>query len=319
MPYKSDAQRRYFNANRAKLEAQGVDVDEWNDSSRGKKLPERAKKKKTEKSAVALLAKLAAESQPLEPPSLRQAAIAGLGGLGTQLGIIHGNNLYYDSQFGLDAKAPKRYSPERRDAYNKLKALYGKNAPLVAATGTRREPAAYYPQSHVVGLSPQLEDEAGHLLAHELGHARQRTFLKSPTYRALRQGGILASLYGSIAPFLRRDPDAARTDALIGTAGMLPTLGIEFDASLRGSNLMKRLAQQEGTWDKMKLLEKLKYRLGAFRGFPTYLATASLPLASYGTRLGLGGYGTKSKPQPKVDSFGEKIKQLVDRVRGQLK
>jgi len=44
MPYKSDAQRRYFNANRAELESQGVDVDEWNESSKGKKLPEKVKK-----------------------------------------------------------------------------------------------------------------------------------------------------------------------------------------------------------------------------------------------------------------------------------
>lgn len=45
MPYKSDAQRRYFNVpeNRNKLEAQGVDVDEWNESSKGKKLPEKVK------------------------------------------------------------------------------------------------------------------------------------------------------------------------------------------------------------------------------------------------------------------------------------
>ena len=44
MPYASDAQRRYFNANRAKLEAQGVDVGEWNSASRGKHLPEHKKK-----------------------------------------------------------------------------------------------------------------------------------------------------------------------------------------------------------------------------------------------------------------------------------
>lgn len=41
MPYVSDAQRRYFNANRAKLEAQGVNVDEWNHASKGMKLPAR--------------------------------------------------------------------------------------------------------------------------------------------------------------------------------------------------------------------------------------------------------------------------------------
>ncbi len=41
MPYKSLAQERYFNANRGKLEAQGVNVDEWNAASKGKKLPKR--------------------------------------------------------------------------------------------------------------------------------------------------------------------------------------------------------------------------------------------------------------------------------------
>lgn len=39
MPYKSLAQERYFNANRKKLEAQGVNVDEWNRASKGMKLP----------------------------------------------------------------------------------------------------------------------------------------------------------------------------------------------------------------------------------------------------------------------------------------
>jgi len=41
MPFASKAQERYFNANRSKLEKQGVDVDEWNQASKGKKLPER--------------------------------------------------------------------------------------------------------------------------------------------------------------------------------------------------------------------------------------------------------------------------------------
>jgi len=41
MPYKSDAQRRYFNANREELEAEGVDVDEWNEASKGKDMPEK--------------------------------------------------------------------------------------------------------------------------------------------------------------------------------------------------------------------------------------------------------------------------------------
>jgi hypothetical protein len=57
MPFKSEAQRAYFNANRAKLEQQGVDVDEWNSASKGMKLPKRAKGK-DKKSSWASLAKL---------------------------------------------------------------------------------------------------------------------------------------------------------------------------------------------------------------------------------------------------------------------
>lgn len=43
MPYVSRAQEAYFNANRAKLEKQGVNVDEWNKASKGKKLPRRVR------------------------------------------------------------------------------------------------------------------------------------------------------------------------------------------------------------------------------------------------------------------------------------
>ena len=47
-------QRRFFNVpkNRAKLETQGVDVGEWNNASRGKDLPEKAKKKRSKKSQI---------------------------------------------------------------------------------------------------------------------------------------------------------------------------------------------------------------------------------------------------------------------------
>lgn len=42
MPFKSRAQQAYMNAHRS----EGVDVDEWNEASRGMKLPKHAKKKK---------------------------------------------------------------------------------------------------------------------------------------------------------------------------------------------------------------------------------------------------------------------------------
>ena len=44
-PYKSDAQRKYFNANKAQLEKQGVNVDEWNDASKGQDVPKHVKRK----------------------------------------------------------------------------------------------------------------------------------------------------------------------------------------------------------------------------------------------------------------------------------
>lgn len=47
MPYKSKAQEAYFNANRKQLEARGVNVDEWNQASKGKKLPTRKRNAKT--------------------------------------------------------------------------------------------------------------------------------------------------------------------------------------------------------------------------------------------------------------------------------
>ena len=49
MPYKSKAQEKFFNANKAKLEKQGVNVNEWNKASKGKKLPAKVKAKKNVK------------------------------------------------------------------------------------------------------------------------------------------------------------------------------------------------------------------------------------------------------------------------------
>lgn len=46
MPYKSLKQMAFFNANREKLEKQGVNVDEWNRESKGMKLKKQATKRK---------------------------------------------------------------------------------------------------------------------------------------------------------------------------------------------------------------------------------------------------------------------------------
>jgi hypothetical protein len=51
MPYKSLSQERFFHANAKKLSKQGVNISEWDKSSKGLKLPMKAKKitKKFEK------------------------------------------------------------------------------------------------------------------------------------------------------------------------------------------------------------------------------------------------------------------------------
>ena len=46
MPYVSQAQAAYFHIHKKELESKGVDVSEWDESSKGKKLPEHKTKKK---------------------------------------------------------------------------------------------------------------------------------------------------------------------------------------------------------------------------------------------------------------------------------
>ncbi len=46
MPFKSKAQQGFMEAHRAELEAHGVNMSEWEQASKGKKLPKRVKKKK---------------------------------------------------------------------------------------------------------------------------------------------------------------------------------------------------------------------------------------------------------------------------------
>ena len=53
MPYKSQAQAAYFNIHKKELEKQGVDVNEWNQASKGKSLPKKASKTKWRDAYVA--------------------------------------------------------------------------------------------------------------------------------------------------------------------------------------------------------------------------------------------------------------------------
>ena len=60
MPYRSEAQMKYFNSHRKELEKEGVNVDEWNNASKGLYLKERVKriaKKKLKKDMLDALTK----------------------------------------------------------------------------------------------------------------------------------------------------------------------------------------------------------------------------------------------------------------------
>lgn len=46
MPYKSKAQAAYFHTHKKELAKQGVNIKEWDNASRGKKLPQHVAKKK---------------------------------------------------------------------------------------------------------------------------------------------------------------------------------------------------------------------------------------------------------------------------------
>ena len=46
MLYKSEAQRKFFHANKESLAKQGINVEAWDKASEGKKLPERVGKPK---------------------------------------------------------------------------------------------------------------------------------------------------------------------------------------------------------------------------------------------------------------------------------
>lgn len=63
MPYVSDAQRKFFNANKAELERKGVDVDEWNSASKGMSLPEHSSKSKMKKKKLGMASGLGHSSK----------------------------------------------------------------------------------------------------------------------------------------------------------------------------------------------------------------------------------------------------------------
>jgi len=105
------------------------------------------------------------------------------------------------------------------------------------------------------------------VLAHEMGHALGGKTLTR--LNALGKKGILPSVLG--AAFLK-DDDNAKHAAMLGTGLMLPTLASEADASRRAFGLLREMGHGR--------IRSAK----PFAMLATYLATASLPGATYAYR-----------------------------------
>jgi len=121
MPYKSEAQRKYFNANRKKLEAEGVDVDHWNEESKGKKLPE--KKAFTPDTSFA---DGYDEAQLREALAERVRMIAQLRAhrdalLDAQSGYVHEKRAYgYSDDYGYIERVPWLNSQSRTEVLERM-------------------------------------------------------------------------------------------------------------------------------------------------------------------------------------------------------
>lgn len=228
MPYKSEAQRRYFNANRKKLESDGVDVDHWNKESKGKKMPEKKAFDLAKKAAYSALLKMSADDDEpygsLETAGRNLAgaslgALPAVGNIGYQKAFLKGDpatldrsrgNALMDSWFKSETERGARSGisphnmgintqegPRFKDSFFEslgLERPVEKPAPRYSTTTPRPGMGPHYNpdtrQVYVPGGFGKSEDARLGILAHELGHAEQ--FRKSnPTnsnYRSLFGG-----------------------------------------------------------------------------------------------------------------------------------
>lgn len=329
MPYKSEAQRKYFNANRKKLEAEGVDVDEWNSSSKGKKLPNKAKKAAA---AIALLKLAESKDESVSsrlgqiPRDLSKNLLANAIGLSPILGSQMYTRRYMldpDSPYSTQLHGGKKNalinswfkSEKARGAASgipegKLGIKLEGGRPAVASTGTATSiPSHYNPLDRTVSITKVLgrnQDSKLGILAHELGHAEQyrKSNPTSKNWKSLFGGrnrtalagiisGSLAPLVGVAGPSLTSDEGTAQTYAALGTLGQAPTLASEFGASARGSRTLVNYAKQSGLWKNKSALQKLKFAGQSWIGLPTYLLSAAIPLATYLGYKATGGYAKR--------------------------
>jgi hypothetical protein len=114
--------------------------------------------------------------------------------------------------------------------------------------------------------------------AHEAGHALGPDIYTKPIVRRL---SVLAPILGTGNIIHTKNEEVGRNTALASPLLASPLLASEFDASMRGSNLLKKL-----TKGKLTTLQKLS----PYVGLPTYLAAAAAPSLAHLTKKYMGGY-----------------------------
>lgn len=136
------------------------------------------------------------------------------------------------------------------------------------------------------------------VLAHEVGHSRQR-----PWSLGANIGGKAVTSLSLPLTLGMQDENNAWNAAVVGTVGGGATLANELGASLRGKAILDRLHASEQR-------NPRRYRAGGprpfsarwspFVGIPTYASSAALPMAAYGIKKMMGGYNPSTPPENKT-------------------
>jgi hypothetical protein len=197
--------------------------------------------------------------------------------------LMHQINIEAQKQGAYVVKSPERLAPAfavrpgggkggaAEQQRNLVKSLGGKNRP------------------NLVAIHPSVRQyfKPG-ILAHEVGHIQQARWMTQPWTRHLGKWGPLG---GTAIAAGTGDEKTAGLSALAGTAGAIPMLTSEVDASIRGGKLLAK----HGV--------KGVRRLTSGIGLATYGAMAAMPGIAYGTKKALGGYQAKKELSSLFDNL----------------
>mgnify|MGYP004448424151 FL=1 len=130
------------------------------------------------------------------------------------------------------------------------------------------------------------------LAAHEFGHAQQFANPKYAKYAyPITKLSRVAGALGAFAPIFTDDEKEARRNSMIASGLQLPMLAEEFDASRRGSKIMKTTSGLVKHAGKASKLKNLLMLASPYAGLPTYILQAALPWLIYKYMKKRGKYG----------------------------